>query len=65
MDLFDAIILFFLLIVPAALIVCIVLLVRSKRTVQQLQEELAYAQERIRQLQSAYGDKNSNRPNHL
>lgn len=65
MDLLDVIILFFLLVVPIMLIVCIVLLIRSKRKVQQLQLELTAAQERIRQLQSAYGDKNSNRPNHI
>ncbi len=65
MDLFDGIILFFLLVVPIALVVCIVLLIRSKRKLQQLQQELASAQDRIRQLQSSYGDKNSNRPNHI
>ena len=65
MDLLDVIILFFLLVVPIMLIVCIVLLIRSKRKVQQLQLELTAAQERICQLQYAYGDKNSNRPNHI
>lgn len=65
MDLFDGIILFFLLVVPIALVVCIILLIRSKRKLQQLQQELASAQDRIRQLQSSYGDKISNRPNHI
>lgn len=65
MDLLDLIILFFLLVIPLALVACIILLIRTKRKLQQIQQELTATQDRIRQLQSAYGDKNSNRPNHI